>query len=410
MRPPKLLFFSHSASRNGATILLLQLLQWLRRNQEFEFEVSILGRGDLTADFEQIAPTRTLRSGAILSSLLPKKASKLIQRMLLRASWQKSTFGRDFDLVYFNTSALWQHLSFFSGQGVKTFLHVHELEYALKLLVPPSGRLAFQKAERVVGCSQAVAQNLIDNIQLSPEKVDTVHSFIAPISLSLTARRENRRKIRERLRIPENALVVGGCGTLGWRKGTDLFLQVARHVKQAEKAPAPVYFLWVGGSNSGSEKFEFDYDAERFGFGDRCIHVSSTGNVHDYYCAMDVFALTSREDPFPLVMLEAGALEVPTVCFKGSGGGPEFVESGAGISVPYLDVGMFAEKIRLLQNQDVRLEFGKVAATSVRRDYSIDVQAPKLMQSLAVALAWKPADGRQQVSTLSAAAKTWGTG
>ena len=40
--------------------------------------------------------------------------------------------------------------------------------------------------------------------------------------------------------------------------------------------------------------------------------------------------MTSREDPFPLVNLEAMTNGVPVICFKDSGGSEELVDSSSG--------------------------------------------------------------------------------
>src|SRR5205085_2062404 len=122
-------------------------------------------------------------------------------------------------------------------------------------------------------------------------------------------------------------------GSLGWRKGTDLFLQIAKTIDDSARCDR-VRFLWVGGDLAGRDALEFDHDLQAFGLEDRCMRVPVTGEVLDYYHAMDVVALTSREDPFPLVMLEAGANRVPVVCFADSGGGPEFVDGDAGRIAP----------------------------------------------------------------------------
>ena len=114
-----------------------------------------------------------------------------------------------------------------------------------------------------------------------------------------------------------------------------------------------------------------------------CKWVTATANVLDYYCAMDAFALTSREDPFPLVMLEAGALEVPVVCFANSGGGPEFAGGGAGLVAPYLDVEALAGHLAVLHdNADLRRQLGAEAARQVQTNYTVDGQAPKLLASI----------------------------
>jgi glycosyltransferase involved in cell wall biosynthesis len=64
-----------------------------------------------------------------------------------------------------------------------------------------------------------------------------------------------------------------------------------------------------------------------------------------YFGAADAFALTSREDPFPMVNLEAMARGVPVVAFVDAGGAVEVLTQRAGIVVPYLDVKAMAREI-----------------------------------------------------------------
>lgn len=113
---------------------------------------------------------------------------------------------------------------------------------------------------------------------------------------------------------PEDAFVVGGCGSIGWRKGTDLFLQIA-HAINRTKGYEKVRFLWVGGEIQNQESLEFSHDAYVLGL-QYCHRIPTTAEVFDFYCAIDIFALTSREDPFPLVMLEAGAHGVPSYALQ----------------------------------------------------------------------------------------------
>src|SRR5205814_4023764 len=61
-------------------------------------------------------------------------------------------------------------------------------------------------------------------------------------------------------------------------------------------------------------------------------------DARPYLRAGDVFLLSSREDPFPLVALEAAQCGLPILCFADSGGMQEFVEGDAGYVVPAADV------------------------------------------------------------------------
>jgi glycosyltransferase involved in cell wall biosynthesis len=59
----------------------------------------------------------------------------------------------------------------------------------------------------------------------------------------------------------------------------------------------------------------------------------------------DLFFLSSREDPFPLVMLEAGYAETPIIGFKGAGGVNDFLAAHPELLVEYTDEAHAANKI-----------------------------------------------------------------
>jgi hypothetical protein len=84
------------------------------------------------------------------------------------------------------------------------------------------------------------------------------------------------------------------------------------------------------------------------------------------YAAADVYALTSREDPFPSAVLEAMASGLPIVVFENSGGIVELVRNAGGISVPYLDVEAMARELAsLLCDSAAASEIGASMARSI---------------------------------------------
>ena len=65
-----------------------------------------------------------------------------------------------------------------------------------------------------------------------------------------------------------------------------------------------------------------------------------------YFNDFDVFLMTSREDPFPLVCIEVGMLGIPIICFDGATGSQEIINQGGGVVVPYLDTDAMAKQIQ----------------------------------------------------------------
>ena len=90
--------------------------------------------------------------------------------------------------------------------------------------------------------------------------------------------------------------------------------------------------------------------------------------------AFDVFFVSSREDPYPLVVLEAAMLAKPIICFDKAGGAKDFVEKDCGFVIDYLDVNKVAEKIiELKENPILRKEFGDSARKKALERHNQDI-------------------------------------
>jgi glycosyltransferase involved in cell wall biosynthesis len=92
-----------------------------------------------------------------------------------------------------------------------------------------------------------------------------------------------------------------------------------------------------------------------------------------------VFALTSREDPFPLVALEAASMEKPIIFFENAGGIPElFTNDKGGMQVSFGNIEEMALAILYLyDNPEIRIKKGKEAA-KLTKDYDIDIIGQKI--------------------------------
>ena len=131
------------------------------------------------------------------------------------------------------------------------------------------------------------------------------------------------------------------AGPLIGSKAPTCSCKLAREVCQQRPR---AFFVWVGGGPA-LELAQFEHDARLAGLGDRIRFTGAVTDAADYLAAADVFALTSRQDSYPLTALEAAALQKPIVCFAGAGGMPEFVEEDCGFVVPYLDATAMADRV-----------------------------------------------------------------
>ena len=381
----RILFLSHQASRTGAPFLLLHFLRWLKGNSDLTWEVIFGEGGALLPEFEALSPTTVWKK-------VPSRLDDLEDKMRRRLGqptrqWQNrfaatlaAQFSRkQFDLIYSNTLTNGAVLHALADLSCPVICHVHELEYTIDHHI---GQAAFDLSDahtnHYIAASNAVKENLIRHHATPATNIDVVHEFV-PVQTSSPAQlAQARQNVRRELGIPQDAAVVVGSGTIDWRKGSDLWVQMA--IQVARHSPLPVHFIWVGGPPRPEDTlYHLRYDVAQAGLSDRVHFPGARINVLDYFAAADVFAMTSREDPYPLVNLEAASVGLPLVCFHNAGGTPELIEDDCGFVVPYLDVTQMVERIcELLDSRELRQQMGERAAQKVRERHDVAVSAPQI--------------------------------
>jgi glycosyltransferase involved in cell wall biosynthesis len=380
----KVLFVGHEASRTGAPIALLHLMRWLKQEAGITGSCLLARGGPLAQEFRDLFPTSVYSDATwrphskrrrVLRKLgLDRVGQELHRRQLLANQVANA------DLVYCNTIAALPALELAAARAPRVVVHVHELELWFRSGVGhQDARRVLTLADRFIACSHAVADNLSTRHEIPQHRIDVVHETIPISTVGQEQVARNRRTLRESLDLSGDGIVVGGCGVMGWRKGTDLFAQVARRVQRHRRPD--LHFLWLGGQAADVEAHQFQLDLEQMGLAGFVTHVPTTERPLDYLQAMDLLLLTSREDPYPLVCLEAASCGVPIVCFRNAGGMPEFVEDDAGIVVEYADVeAMAAACLDLVQDIPRRVGYGQRAAEKVRERHSITVAGPQILE------------------------------
>ncbi|MDO8477677.1 MAG: glycosyltransferase family 4 protein [Candidatus Rokubacteria bacterium] len=368
----RVLFVGHDASRTGAPILLLHFLRWFKVNTDIPFDILLREGGELRSDFEEVGPVTVLGPWPSRWDL-----AGLLRRRWLLARLAAASHG----LVYSNTVTNGHVVQSLARGSRPVVSHIHELESIIRSFGTKNFDLVSQHTRAYVACSNAVRDNLVEKHRIDPGAIEVVHEFIQIPSVTAEGASRSRARVFRELGIPAGALVVGASGTRDWRKSPDLFIQLAQAVRR-RCLQLPVYFVWVGGSAASAAHWdELHYDIRGVGMEDQIRFVESRPNAIDVFCAFDVFALVSREDPYPLVCLEAASLGKPIVCFDGSGGARELVEHDAGFVVPYLDIEtMAARTSELLGSEQLRRSQGVRAASKVRARHAVSVAAPKILK------------------------------
>jgi glycosyltransferase involved in cell wall biosynthesis len=165
-------------------------------------------------------------------------------------------------------------------------------------------------ATRVIAVSHAVAD------QLDPANVVVLDEFLDPQEF----RPENAGRFRDRVEIPDDALVVGAIARLDPLKGLDSLIDAFVHVRRQRPGARLVI---VGGVVSGHERYreQLRERAAREG----TILLDARDDIPELVADLDVLALPSIEpESYGLVVVEALASGVPVVTTN-HGGPPELV-------------------------------------------------------------------------------------
>lgn len=351
----------------------------------------LLGGGVLEKDFEQICPVskypqEAINASANFSDKVLKKFGLKDNNPSLKAkeTLRAKLLSENFDCIYTNTIATaWVMPELLSYLKAPLITHIHELEFSIQLYSSAENRdFLFKNATRLIACSQAVADNIIRNHHFPAGKVEVIHSFVNNSDVLKRASLSNRADIRKKYNISEKSFLIGGCGNAEWRKGLDIFTLLAKNVLNI--SDENIHFAWVGVKKEGEYYEQVIFDATRMGVKDKITFIEPTPEAVELINCFDIFTVVSREDPFPLVMLEAALLQRTIFGFEKTGGCSEFVEQDAGQLFPYLDILAMAQAI-IKYKENYNDDWGKRAKEKVLTQYSFEnsiLKIEKLLENL----------------------------
>ena len=349
-----ILFVSHDANRAGAQILLLRFLRLLKENEDFKFSILLKEGGIIENEFIEIAPTyfwkRPKPSGkkSFLSKIIKRFTNKDRHKINVIETLKK----QNFDLIVSNTIANGDVLPFLKQLNIPIKTYVHELEMGIQQYTKPEYFTNVKTlSDTFIACAESVKENLIINHHIDTTLIKVLPSLLPESALKYKSDSFANENLRRNYNIPLDALLIGGMGTVDIRKGVDIFMQVASKLKNRPD----FFFLWVGGQEKEVDYKNFLIDKNRLEL-ENIIFQVSVENPLDYMSIFDIFFVSSREDPYPLVVLEAAMLSKPVICFDKAGGAKDFVENDCGVVMEYLNIENVVNTIIELKENKLLIE------------------------------------------------------
>ena len=333
----RVLVVSHDAHPHGGQYLALNMARELKAIG-VPVSVALLGPGRLADEFRRICPVHEAFDDAAIDALA-------------RQCRDDGTA-----LVIANTAVSGRVVPAFRREGIEVVSLVHELpgvirEYGLEATV---ASLVQGSRHVVVACDAvatglsgfAAANELRDKLVVRPQGLFTRSRYRGLRDLAPA-----RAALRTRLGLGPQAKIVLTVGYADLRKGVDLVAEAA----VALAGDPDLHFVWVGHRDT-SVQDRIDRVLRDGGMHDRFHFVGLDFDTDDYYAGADVYALASREDPFPSVVLESLSVGTPVLAFAGTGGGADLVAAhGGGVVVSPTTAQAYADALgRLLADTATR--------------------------------------------------------
>lgn len=372
----RLLVIGHDASLTGAPLLLESYLKAACANKSFDQVRIVLGSGGaLIQEYFQIADT-FVADQASPNPLFGRIASKLAKVLGLHYRHNDSICkwlecSQEPDIIYVNTVAsipLLSRILLLLITKPKIVIHVHELDWLLQKYENEHNISALLcGATEIIAPCNAVALSLNALFKIPLESIHIIPEWVCR-DVKIERYDEMRLQVRRELGVEEGDWLCISVGKMQWRKGSDLLPLIASKFAESYSR---IHFAWVG-SSSNDELIQLKLDLRKAGV-DQFVHlIPEKSDPYPYYSAADLFILPSREDPCPVAMLEAGLFRLPVVCFDDSGGAPEYVGNGSGVSVPFLNIAKFACAIqKIFASPKEREKMGHVARSTVLQNHNI---------------------------------------
>ena len=347
----KVLVIGHDASLSGAPILLLNLFRLLIEREVVDVQFVIRRGGPLVEAYKEVAPVIVLKQS---------KFGEEKNFLLLIAHWigNKIKLARvlmkafSCDYIFFNTVVNGRLMRWFRFHHKPVITYVHELENVINLYLKSKDAVLPLFSSNIIAYPSLTTKDLlICKYKIPAAKLKEL-SYYFPFSQNdYDAGRASdmRKAFRQKLGIDENDFLVGAVGTISQRKGIDLFMEVGEKIKLSNSA---IKLVWVGSFESSQQESDIRNLIKQKRLESNLFFTGSLPYDIYNFSAFDIFFLASREDTYPLVVLEAAIMKVPSICFSGSGGIIEFIGNDAG----WIAGDFSAEKVaaKIIELQTVR--------------------------------------------------------
>ncbi len=349
----KVLVVGHDAHPHGAQYLALNIARELVA-MGIDIEMVLLGDGSLLPEYELLGKVHRIDAGNAES----------------RASLAAQLSGKGYRSAIANTTVCGLFVADLANVGIDCVSLVHELPGVIESLgLRPQAAAIGESARHVVFANEFIAGEFGKRVPLQSGKIRIREQGLYKRNAyrDENTQHEARAMLRSKLGIAADARIILGVGYADHRKGIDLFVGIGERLMTLHP---DVHFVWIGHFDTEIEAgIRSLVDTSKFA--DRFHFPGRQQDTDLFYAGADLLALTSREDPFPSVIMESFDVGVPVIAFSGTGGFEDFLKETGVVLVKPFDCAEFAATLgHYLADEPSRLAVGTAGKRLVDEKFS----------------------------------------
>jgi len=369
---PTILVVSHEASRTGAPILALNLV---RRLKDTHNVVSlILKDGPLVKDFvsESVAAFVLDQNYFWSAAVVPYKIKAMYPGI---------------SAAFVNSVVSFPAVLGLKNEGVKVVSLIHEFASYIKPISILSEML--RDSDVAVFSAPIIHKDAVRVLgQLGAGRVVILPQGKCDVSEVKASLSAESKQIEDYLSgMKATRKIILGAGSVGIRKGVDLFIQGAAALK-AQCPDMAVLFVWAGHGYDPEKDVGYSVYLEdqvrRSGLEGDFKFIGELDDIGVAYQISDVMWLTSRLDPLPNVGIDAICLGLPIVCFENASGIADILimaDMASTCVAKYVDInGLVSRTIDILADEGLRETVTQSLKKIGEERFNFDKYADKLRE------------------------------
>ena len=236
-------------------------------------------------------------------------------------------------------------------------------------------RRLYRYVTKAIAISSAIKKNMIDTtplheeqIVLIPNGVDT--SIFDPESITGD-------KVRNEFNIKRDELLIGMMARFSPGKGHEEFINAASKLNQEY---SNLRFVIIGEASRGEDIYEQEIKTSSENSGlQNLIFTGYRSDIPELLAAIDIFVFPSHAEAFGIALIEAMAMQKPSVCSASEGVLDIAVDNQTSFLFEKQNAADLKDKIKILiNNPDKRELFARAARKRVLDNFNIDAVTDRI--------------------------------